>query len=36
MTSRSMLDLRTFGFAICAYSVGESVRTTQRSVVELL
>jgi hypothetical protein len=36
MTSRSTLDLRTLDSAICAYSVRESVRTTERSVVQLL
>jgi hypothetical protein len=36
MTSRSTLDLRTLDSAICGYSVGESVRTTEWSVVQLL
>src|SRR5215212_1565172 len=36
MTSRSTLDLRTLGSAICAYSVEESVRTTECRVTPLM
>ena len=36
MTSRSALDLNTFGSAICAYSIGEPARTTGQLVVQVL